>query len=91
MNFTASEFGAINFSIVTTPEMKERTFPISELGTAISIADKLKVNVDAEGKNFVDGDVDFSTEEKSIILKLLDREFSIEQGKSVLSLKTKLA
>ena len=88
MQFLPQELGLINQAILTTPEDKARTFSGAELVTSTDIFRKMRVCV--EGDKFVDSDVDFTTEEKALILKVADRAWSPAQGDVYLPLKAKL-
>ena len=90
MQFTKEQFALINVALQTNEKKELRTFPLAEQKDAMTIYDKLIVHVD-EGKMFTDGEEEFTTTEKALILKLLDREWDVQILKTVFSIKELLA
>lgn len=88
MKFTAPELGTINFMLQLDGE-KARVFPFSELGKALSSFKKLTECT--KDDMFVEGDIEFSTEEKAMILDLMKNvSFNIGQAESALEVEKKL-
>lgn len=102
--FLSKELLLINHSLKTTPEMGKGRLPsgemvdvpkgrefrdLKELKLAISINDKLSSCI--ENDMFKDGEMEFSTEEKSFLLKLIDRPWGLNEGKEYISLIDKLS
>ena len=106
MKFIPEELGLINHSIRTTAQMTKahtekgeavdipvaRTFhDIGELKMAIELIEKLLACANQETKQYLESELEFSTAEKTFILKLIDRPWTVEQGKYRISLITKLS
>ena len=94
MKLTKNEFGNINFALLTTGQTSQsgqnvgRTFQANELQKAIDVFSKIEKN-SKDGK-FVDGECDFGTDEKVFILRLLERPWSLQDGKIKIELEKKL-
>lgn len=89
MKFTAQQIGIINLVIQTNADGSTRNFPLSELSTASDIYEKLMKNV--KDNNFVDGNVDLTSEQNVFISKLLDeRSWSVLDASHVFALKDKI-
>lgn len=102
MQLTAQEIALLAYAMRYTPEMtqgitntgapieipKTRQFPDEELSTALPIFSKLKKCV--ENGKYVDSEIDFDTEEKALLLKLITRPWSIDDGEVQITLKDKL-
>lgn len=78
--------------------MVKRTFSgLEDLKLAISIDDKIKVLTqkvvenEIEVEKFIDGEIEFTTQEKNFLLKLLLQPWAKENGKAVISLTEKLS
>lgn len=102
MQFTANELGLIIFSLRTTAAFQSGKGPTGEVVrvpekrmfedvdqlTALTIFRKLKSNC-GEGA-FVDGELEFSTDEKSLLLKLIKRPWGLDELEIYETLKPKL-
>lgn len=87
MQFTKEQLGMINVALQTTEKGEARTFPLTEQAEALSIFEKIKVLVDEKEQVFIDGDVDFTTKEKALVLKLIDREWGVQNLKLVFTIR----
>lgn len=90
MQFTKEQFALINVALQTNEKKELRTFPLAEQKDAMTIYDKIIAHVD-EKQTFTDGEEEFTTTEKALILKLLDREWDVQILKTVFSIKELLA
>jgi len=94
MKTSAQELAIINYSLSTTGQVSQdgrpmpRTFPANELQRAIDLSAKIEKNV--KDGAFIDGECDFSTEEKAYIIALLNRPFGLADGKIKIELEKKL-
>ncbi len=102
MQLTAQEIALLIYVMRYLPEMtqgvtntgvqievpKSRQFSDEELSIALPIFSKLKKCVDNE--KYVDSVVEFGSEEKVFLLKLIIRPWSLEDGEVQMSLKDKL-
>lgn len=95
MQLSAIELGVCNVALRTTEQLGQdgRPYPrqlsIDQLEDGVAISKKLKACV--QGENFIDGDVEFSTSEKVLILGFLERPWSLDLAEAVVSLKAKLS
>ena len=98
MKLSAQELGLINFSMSVGTEKNQmgqilpKTFPKLEELDALHAFKKISVCTEGEGdkKRFVDGEVQFTTAEKTLILKCLDREWGIQDLEAKVGLCDKL-
>ena len=98
MKLEANELGQINLMLRISEEKNHqgqwvaRTFDKSDELDALSIFKKLKACVQGEGEKavFVESEVELSTAEKSLILKVLDRKHDIDALEIVVGLREKL-
>ena len=94
MQLTKQELSLLNYSLQTsgTSEAGQpviRNFSVGQLKMAIDIFDKLKANTKEEV--FVDGELKLTTEEKTFMLGLINRPWSLEDGRVKLELEKKLS
>lgn len=90
MQFTPQELSLINSALTVTPEDRAKTFIGVELVTATDIFRKLRPCIDVENKVFIASDLELTTEEKALMIKVMDRAWSPAQGDVYLPLKGKL-
>jgi len=94
MKITKEELSLINFSLKTTGEAGQdgafvgRTFLADKLKLAIDVFGKMKANT--TGDEFIDGEVEFTTEEKMFVLEMIDRAWALQDGTVKISLEEKL-
>ena len=94
MMFTASELGMCNFVLRATEKIGQGGLPearhlsLDEMGAGISINKKLKALT--RDDRFFDGEADFSTEEKVLLLKWIERSWPVEEAETYVELKRKL-
>mgnify|MGYP001612712580 FL=1 len=91
--FTGFELGLINVALKTKlnaqGQMEARNLDLDQMEDGISVNRKLKACV--ENDKFKDSEAEFTTTEKALILKLLERPWSVEDAENYISLKKKLA
>lgn len=95
MKFKASEVAMMAFAVrtqQTNQGVQPRTFGIDDLKNAMEVFDKLLACSEGEGteKKFIDGDIDMTVSDKSLILRLLERPWGIDEGKLYFEIKSKL-
>jgi len=92
MTFSVQELGLILYVVNQTKEGQARKFAVVELAAVLEIVKKIRTHADAEGKIAAgEYEVDFSTDEKARILKLVDEmEWTPGDAETVLSLQEKL-
>lgn len=95
--FTVPELQVMNYVIQVDAEGKTINYPISELKLALDTFNALEsCTKDWEGelvgkKVFVEGKIDFTTEQKAFILKSIEwRSFPIGDAEAVFSIQKKL-
>lgn len=102
MQITAQEIALMVYSMKYTSEMtqgvtntganievpKERKFSDEELTMALPLFGKFKQCV--KENQYIDGDIELNTEEKSFLLKLMNRPWTLGDGEVYLPLKSKL-
>lgn len=103
MIFTVKELAIANsglrYTLRADGKLEDRLLKVDEMKDAIEICDKLlgcthekRVENGELVKIFdTDSDVEFTTSEKATILKFIERDWSVEDAKSFLSLKEKLS
>ncbi len=85
---TPQELWIINF-ILQIDWDKARVFPFDQLATAMEIFKKIKAHT--KDDVFVEWEVEFTTEEKFILLELMKNiQFSVIQAEHAMSLYEKL-
>lgn len=104
-NFTAKELTLINFSLILGEDFKPIIIPYDKLPMAGMIASKMKKHTepdldetgkqkkDANGEpmtKFIDGEIEFTTEEKSFILSKTKRGWPLADGEIAVSVENKL-
>lgn len=90
IDLTARELAVINIAIQAEPSGQPKLWAVGQLGTAMSIHEKIVKNVDKDNK-FIDGKVELTTEEKSLILNSIKRPWTVNEGKEVGEIEKKLA
>ena len=81
MKFTKGQLAILNHAMLTTGQLSQsgeqmpRQFMINQSKDAISICDKIEQHIVDDF--FVDGECEFNTSEKSLLLQVLDRGWSI--------------
>lgn len=94
MLFTASEIALCNLALRTTPEKAQdgrylqRELSIDDFEDGVSINKKLKSTIKED--HFTDGEFELSTTEKALLLRILERPWSLDDAETLLSLKSKL-
>lgn len=104
MLLTAEEIALCSFIIRTTGEIAAGGFPVArkfsmanidEFTDAVEINKKTKATMVKDETRGVDvfkeAEIDFTTTEKALLIKSLDREFSVDDAQVCLSLKAKLS
>ena len=96
MKLTKEELSLLNVSVRTVydeKQLRERSHPIDRIKTAVSVVEKLMGSTEGTGdmRKFVDGEAEFTTSEKSYLLELIDRPWSVEMGAAYCSVAEKLA
>jgi hypothetical protein len=99
MIFSPEEKGLMNFSIQTDgkqqvgangqPFYQPKQYDIMTLQMALDCRKKVIEGSSEDGK-LSEGEVDFSTAEKSFLIKILNREWTINDGELALRLIEKL-
>ena len=93
MQFQAQELAILNVVLKTKLNDKDQLEPrmliVDELEDGISINKKLKAATEKD--MFVESDIEFSTSEKSLLLKLLERKWAVVDAEYYLSTKKKLS
>jgi hypothetical protein len=90
MYFTKEQLGIIWLAINSDQNGNERKFSLMQLKDASSVLSKIKETcVDQEDK-FIDGNLDFTTDEKKLIRDCTDREWPASVGLSVLEVREML-
>lgn len=87
--FTPQEFSFINL-LLNVDNDKARVFSLGDRRTAESIYDKIFAHTDEKKENFLEAEVEFTTAEKALILKLIPAELSLVDGKIADSLSKKI-
>jgi len=87
MQFTKEQFALMNVALQVTEKKEARVFPLGEQKDAMNIYEKLLTHVNEKENVFMDGEEDFTTQEKALILKLIDREWDVQVLKTVFSLR----
>lgn len=90
MNLTKKEAAVAWVSITQNEQNQPRTFALAQLADASSIVKKLKTSCTNESGEFKDGDVEFGTDEKKLLLDCSDRAWGALDGEAALSLRDKL-
>jgi hypothetical protein len=98
MTLTAHELGAVNHSLRVGKDKDVMgnfvpyLFDKAEELDALSILKKLRASTKGEGKDavFVDGEIELTTTEKTLILKALDRKYDLDALEVILPLREKL-
>jgi len=94
MKLTAQEQLVAFVMLARNAKNETRTYPMSQLPTAISAQKKLNAVATTEGEKVSftpEAELDFGTEEKKLLLDSLDREWDLTVAEAVLTLKEKLA
>ena len=98
MKLSARELGLINFAMTVGTEKNQqgqfmpRTIAKTDELDALKAFKKISECTDGEGndKRFVDGEASFTTAEKALILKCMEREWGIADLEAKVSLCEKL-
>lgn len=90
IKFNLQELSLAYQAINIDDQNKQINYPLAELPTATMAVSKIVKHTDKDGK-FQDGEVEFTTEEKALILKKLDRGWPAGAGEHILSLKEKVS
>lgn len=98
MKFKVEEINLMMFSLRTEPSKQTpqgftaRQIPVDKMKAAIAIFEQLETCIkdDNGTKVTVEGDLDFDTAEKNYLLELLKRDWTIDDGKFVMTLLDKL-
>lgn len=86
MKLTANQQSIINILIQVDTNGWPKVYPLGQLSTAHDIFKEIWKNV--EWENFIDGEVDFSSEQKVFITRLIDeRNWSVVEAESIFKLK----
>lgn len=86
MIFTANQQSIINILIQVEQNGEPKVYPLGQLSIANEIYKAIWKNV--EGKNFIDWEVDLSSEQKVFITKLIDeRNWTVGDAENVFQLK----
>ena len=88
MYLTKEELRLSAYAIVYNLGEERATYD-EDLGEASTAFKAINASVDGEG-NYVDGDIDFSTSQKALMLRRLKRAWPAADGEFVLSLREKL-
>ena len=93
MQISVQELVVINTALQVDDKMNPKQYPISELQQAQNIYLKLKdcTEFDGEIERFKDSEIDFSTEDKSFILGIIESPWGINMADAYFSLKEKLS
>lgn len=96
MKFSKEEVMVIWYALHNDREGKPKVFLLSQLKDASKIVEQVKEKClapeDEKGnRDFLEGELEFSTDEKKLIRDVTDREWDVGAGASVLSLRDKLA
>ena len=87
--YQPKELGIISTVVQITSDQKPRQFPIGDLVIATAIFNKLKSSTEKD--IFIESEVDFTSEEKVFISKLVNEfSFPVVDGESVASLLEKI-
>lgn len=90
MHLTKEEIKTAVFAIVFEANGESRkSYPLPELKDVTEAFQALNTSSDDSG-SYIDGDIEFSTSQKALLIKSLDRSWSPADGIHVLSLKSKL-
>jgi hypothetical protein len=83
--FIPEQLHIINLAIQTNEDRSARVYPLSELKAASDIFVKLKALWVKD--NFIAGEIDFSTEEKVVILRLIkERKWTATDSEHVFAI-----
>lgn len=86
MELTATQLGRINIVLQLRDDGQARQFPLSELIIANDIYKKMKEC--SKDEQFIDGKVDFTSEEKVFISKLINqRNWALADAEQVFELQ----
>lgn len=91
MTFLPEELGLINYALkdkidIKPEDQKEAQEVLSKL-----MASTVPLEEGSERRKYVEAEVEFATKEKVFILGLIERPWSVGDGKYYLSLKEKLS
>ena len=93
MHFLPQELAILNVCLKAKLNEKDQLEPrmlvVDELEDGMNVNKKLKACTDKEV--FVEGDIEFSTSEKTLLLKFIDRKWSVDDAEFFLSVKQKLS
>ena len=90
MLFTKEEAAIIWACINTDEKGNAKTFSLSQLKDASEILSKVKETCVDKEEKFVDGDLDFTTDQKKLIRDCSDREWPATVGSLVLKVREML-
>lgn len=89
--FTKEEVSIIWNSLNVNSKGEARTFPLAQLKDASEIVASVKAKCVNDKDAFIDGEMEFSTDQKKLIRDCSDKEWVSQVGLAVLSLREKLA
>lgn len=95
MKFTAQEIALCSFALRTTGGLTQdgqhipRQLALDEIADGVEVNKKTKVFV--VGNVFTDGDIEFATTEKALLLKLLERPWGVEDAEVYMTVAKKLS
>lgn len=93
MMFSSFEIAILNVSLKTKQskedQMEARMLELDQMEAGISINKKLKATVKED--KFTEGEIEFSTEEKALLLKLIERKWGVDDAEVYFSVKVKLS
>lgn len=94
MMYSPKELYILNLSLKTQLDNQgnviQRLLSIDDLKMGMEINDKLIASTEGENKVFKESEVDFTTSEKGLLIRLIQRPWSAEDASFYFSVKDKL-